>query len=162
MHRRPDDRFRRQTLAQQELFHATTRRKLLCRLGALFGGGIAIGVQPFAVDARRKKRKKKSKALKPRAWDGSWNTRLSSGVNGSVNLAYDTSIDILYGTYSNSVGNGELRCYAEREDPLSCAGRYDQTDGSGGFITMNLTSAKRWSGTYQIDGGEGGTWSGVR
>jgi hypothetical protein len=100
--------------------------------------------------------------LKASDWDGFWNTLLSNGVRGTVNLSYDTSIDILYGTYGNSVGNGELRCYADAGAPLDCFGRYDQTDGSGGNISMTLQDAEHWYGTYQIDGGESGTWSGAR
>lgn len=164
MHLRLDDGSQHHTVAQPEVpAHAVTRRRLVHRLGGLLGGVVAIGAQPFASNAKRRKRKKKKQqSLKAHDWDGFWTTRLSSGVSGSVNLSYDTTLDILYGTYSNSVGNGELRCYAERADPFSCAGRYDQTDGSGGQISMNLTSEKRWDGTYQIDDGEGGTWSGVR
>ena len=143
-----------------------TRRGVLARLGTALAGCIAkSGMRSPTVDAKRKKKKQKkadAKPLKPSDWNGFWNTRLSNGVSGTANLSYDTSIDLLFGTYSNSVGNGDFRCYPVTDaNPFSCLGPWYQTDGSSGYLTMELEDAEHWFGTYQIDG-DSGTWSGVR
>jgi hypothetical protein len=151
--------------ASSHLSAAITRRGILGRWGVLLGGAL-LGIQSAAVEAKRKKKKKakkpRSTTLKTSDWNGVWTTRLSNGVSGSATLSYDTSIDLLYGTYRNSVGNGEFRCYPDTGAPFDCQGPYYQTDGSTGYISMSLQDAEHWYGTYQIDGGESGTWSGVR
>jgi hypothetical protein len=142
-----------------------TRRKILGRLSAaLAGSAIVFGLHSGAADARRKKKKQKKavdKPLKPSDWDGFWNTRLSNGVSGTANLSYEDQV--IFGTYSNSVGNGDFRCYTITDaNPFSCQGPWYQTDGSTGFLSMELEDAEHWSGTYQIQGGDSGTWSGAR
>ncbi len=144
-----------------------TRRGVLSRLGAALVACMAIsGMRSPTVDAKRKKKKQKKaddKPLKTSDWDGFWHTRLSSGVSGTANLSYDTSIDLLFGTYSNSVGNGDFRCYPVTDaNPFSCFGPWYQTDGSSGYLTMELEDAGHWYGTFSVDGGDSGTWSGVR
>ena len=119
----------------------------------------------LGADAKRKKKKKKrqqgsGKNLKFSDWNDVWFTELDNGVTGIATFE-GADQNGLYGTYENEVGSGTLRCYMQGDVKAPCHGFYTQySDGTSGSITMTLHDKNHWSGTYQIDGGSNGTWSG--
>jgi hypothetical protein len=143
------------------------RRKLI--QGSLVAAIVALGSGPDALDGKKKrkgksKRKNRGRAPRPSDWTGTWDTRLSNGVRGFATFTFNDAFGVYDGTYSNQTGSGRFSCSgpAPGETALYC--EYEQTFGpsqTGAFL-IDLTDKDHWEGEYQIDGGGGGTWSGVR
>lgn len=135
----------------------------------LLAAAAALAAVPAWSSARkkRKKNRKRDQNLKLSDWYGTWNTRLSNGVQGTATFVKDILGGCCDGTYSNSVGSGSFRCYPDpggKNTDLGC--RYEQTSGppvEGDFF-IDLTDKNHWEGSHRSDGenGESGTWSGIR
>ena len=140
---------------------SVTRRGLFGRLAQAAGVG-AIIYGAAQGDLVAKKRKNRGKQPKISDWYGTWSTRLSNGVQGTATFKKDILGKCCDGTYENTVGSGTFRCYtgSGNETDLGC--RWDQDDGSSGDFVIDLTDEDHWKGSYRIDGGNRGTWSGVR
>lgn len=142
-------------------------RRSVIRRG-LLAAVAALGIGPAVASAKKKKKKNKRRDpnLKLSDWYGTWNTRLSNGVQGTATFTKDILGGCCDGFYSNSVGSGVFRCYPDgggKNTDLGC--RYEQTSGPSqeGSFFIDLTNKDRWQGNYEIDNdGGSGTWSGDR
>ena len=75
-------------------------------------------------------------------------------------LSCEAGEDYYRGGYYDSGDSGKiLGC---SQGPSELIGRYvSDIDGHGGSFDIRLTSSRTWSGTYQDDGKQPGTWSGT-
>ena len=139
------------------------RRSVISR--GLLAAVAALGIGPAVASAKKKRKKKRDPNLKLSDWYGTWNTRLSNGTPGTAKFIKDVTGGCCDGTYTNDVGSGLFRCYPDpggKNTDLGC--RYEQTEGPAeeGSFYIDLTNKDHWQGSYEVDGGGSGTWSGDR
>jgi|SRR5215213_9967 len=164
------------------------RRGFLRRVGLVVAASLAtLGLRPAAVEAGRKKHKKKKHKRKPAAplkftdFTGVWATTLETGATGELSATFYPSATHpqdegrVSGTYSNNSGPGGAQRngtfdfdadpdYFDDGQP-SCTGTWTQTDGQSGLASMVLSDRNHWTGIYGIESENytvAHTWSGVR